>query len=411
MDFFSEKIFDKYDYSSLVYVTKRGFQSESLCLTFSRSDDDPDKLPDRYFITKDAPFLSSWMEILDYDVPGKDLMKKGYEVLKQLYDVFELDKADDDEKLRQLVSKADEKRILDMGKSALKILKDATKLSPIFFYIYTEVFSLITDYKFFYEDSDRKEAYTRSIRSGMKSLKESIDSLPVLYEKTRGFCSDIFLIDGETKYKVDTHEVYTVYQNFCKETGKEDFYSTPILESSKRAYTRPDGVEEFFKAFSWDEFYVKEFSEDDYSYGLESRAEELDSIEDYFKLGIQYMFSSGSVIRKCKLCGNYFRPKYYSSQDYCSRIYKNTTAPCNEYASRQSYKKRYANHPLNKEYTKAYNRYYGRVRRGVENFSSEIVEGLQNIHNDYLEKYENAKEADKEAILQEYIQKTKEFLG
>ena len=114
------------------------------------------------------------------------------------------------------------------------------------------------------------------------------------------------------------------------------------------------------------------------------------------------MLANGYLIRKCKLCGGYFKVRYYSNQEYCTRIYQDTSAPCNEYVSMMSYKKRYAEHPINKEYTMVYNRYYGRVSRGVEEFSNDVIEGLQTIHNEYYEKYEEAANEQKGFILEEY---------
>ena len=107
----------------------------------------------------------------------------------------------------------------------------------------------------------------------------------------------------------------------------------------------------------------------------------------------------------------YFRVKYTSSQEYCTRIYRDTSTTCNEYASRKSYKEKLFSHPIHTEFTKSYNRLYARIRRGKLPADTPLMDQLKALHDEYTEKYENTHQKDREAVWKEYIEKNKELLN
>ncbi len=102
--------------------------------------------------------------------------------------------------------------------------------------------------------------------------------------------------------------------------------------------------------------------------------------------------------------------KYTSTQEYCTRIYRDTSTTCNEYASRKSYKEKLFSHPIHTEFTKSYNRLYARIRRGKLPADTPLMNQLKALHDEYTEKYENTHQKDREAIWKEYIEKNKELL-
>ena len=95
----------------------------------------------------------------------------------------------------------------------------------------------------------------------------------------------------------------------------------------------------------------------------------------------------------------------------CTRLYGKTKATCNEYASRKSYKDRLFKHPIHTEFTKSYNRLYGRIRRGKLPEDTPLMDELKALHDEYYVKYENTHRQDREAVWWEYMQKNKELLG
>ena len=134
------------------------------------------------------------------------------------------------------------------------------------------------------------------------------------------------------------------------------------------------------------------------------------SFKQFLYLGIRQLLEDELVIKKCKLCGRYFRVKYTSNQEYCTRIYRDTSTTCNEYASRKSYKEKLFSHPIHTEFTKSYNRLYARIRRGKLSADTPLMEQLKALHDEYTEKYENTHKKDRETVWKEYIEKNKELL-
>lgn len=135
------------------------------------------------------------------------------------------------------------------------------------------------------------------------------------------------------------------------------------------------------------------------------------SFAQFLHIGLSIMMSGEIVIRKCKLCNGYFQTKHSSEQMYCSRIYKNTSATCSEVGVRKTYKEKLFQHPIHQEFTKSYNKLYGRIRRGKVPNDTPLMEQLKKLHDEYTEKYENTHKKDREAVWKEYIQKNKELLG
>ncbi|MCR5777459.1 MAG: DUF6076 domain-containing protein [Lachnospiraceae bacterium] len=408
MDIFSEKILDKYDLFSIDYLIKSNYRSESICLSFTKPDYTDEY---KYYYIKDASTLAAWLEFIGYDTPENNCFESGYKTIKKLEAILPLDYIGNNEKLSNMLKEADKQYYHDLCNKTLPIMKEAVETSPIFLSMYEQVFSILKNIKYAITESKHYENYARTISKELEYIKEIITYLPDLREKTRIFCEDVFMIDNSMGYKVDPNEIYSMYELYCAETEKENFYKTYILPSSKRSIMQPNESKKFFNSFSWKDFYMAYLEKSENPYGGDTILSHIDNIEDFFKAGIRYMFASKSVIRKCKLCGSYFKTRYSSGLEYCTRIYKNSSSSCNDYISRRSYKKRFSEHPINKEYTKAYNRLYGRIRRGKVASSDYDIEAMKEIHEKYYEKYEKAEESKKEDVLKEYIAANKEFLG
>ena len=135
------------------------------------------------------------------------------------------------------------------------------------------------------------------------------------------------------------------------------------------------------------------------------------SFSQFLHIGLSIMMSGEIVIRKCKLCNGYFQTKHSSDQMYCSRIYKNTSATCSEVGVRKTYKEKLFQHPIHQEFTKSYNKLYGRIRRGKVPNNTPLMDELKKLHDEYTEKYENTHKKDRETVWKEYIQKNNELLG
>ena len=64
-----------------------------------------------------------------------------------------------------------------------------------------------------------------------------------------------------------------------------------------------------------------------------------------------------------------------------------------------------------KEFTRAYNQLYGRIRRGKQPDGETVMEQLKAMHDEYTERHENTRKKEREAVWKEYIRKNKELLS
>ena len=155
--------------------------------------------------------------------------------------------------------------------------------------------------------------------------------------------------------------------------------------------------------------YLESFSDSMTDYNI--RSYPITSFAQFLHIGFSLMLSNGMVIRKCKLCNGYFQAKFSSDQMYCNRIYKNTSATCSEVGIRKTYKEKLFQHPIHQEFTKSYNKLYGRIRRGKIPKDTPLMDELKRLHDEYTEKYEHTRGKDREDVWKEYIQKNKDLLG
>ena len=75
------------------------------------------------------------------------------------------------------------------------------------------------------------------------------------------------------------------------------------------------------------------------------------------------------------------------------------------------YKDRLFKHPIHTEFTKSYNRLYGRIRRGKLPEDTPLMDELKALHDEYYMKYENTHRQNREAVWREYIEKNRELLA
>lgn len=289
-----------------------------------------------------------------------------------------------------------------MIESTLSSLKEAFDLRPALAYIYPfyfQVLKCLIDYQL--ERASSEE--TASILSiHLFSVWAEVENLQKEYECAREYCKAVFLTANEPGSFLSTENLASLYHAYCMESGKKDFsvdYDEQISLS-----TIPT------ESMSW-ESYLDSHKVQYRVSGEKTEQYILSSFIGFLRIGINYMISSDHVLRICKLCGGYFRIKYSSSQEYCTRFYGDTKAACNEYASRKFYKEKMFQHPIHQEFTKAYNKLYGRIRRGRLPADTPLMDQLKKLHDEYYNNYENIEHKDCEMVLKEYIEKNKELLA
>lgn len=397
----------KQDFSffPLVYRIKKSDYSESLMLTYS----DIDGNAHQEILESNRSMLSNWLEVLDYDTENKELLDKTFDLLLSSVHLFGI-KSDMPKDnlinaagnfLKDFVSNA----FSDIASSVLDILKECFDPHPVLAYLYPHYYALLHSLYLYTEKSCSYEETASLFSAKIAVLMQELLHLKSSYVQAREYTQSVFIEPYADNASVPSTTSAALYHSYCKMLNKSDFYMDafdfPIIEDYLKNILGNDTPtwSSYFDFFS-----EKLLDADTQDYHITSFAQ-------FLHIGLSIMMSGEIVIRKCKLCNGYFQTKHSSDQTYCSRIYKNTSATCSEVGVRKTYKEKLFKHPIHQEFTKSYNKLYGRIRRGKVPNDTPLMDQLKMLHDEYTEKYENTHKKDREAVWKEYIQKNKELLG
>lgn len=392
-------------FSPLVYSIKKSNYSESLLLTYI----DIDNNPHQEALGTNRSILSNWLEILDYDTETKENLDKTFDLLLSSIGLFGIKP---DIQKDKLINKIDnfikdfyDKAFSDVASSVLDILKECFDPHPVLAYLYPHYYALLHSLYLYAEKSCSYEETVSQFSAKITVLLQELLHLKSSYEQAREYTQSVFIEPYTDNASIQSTASAALYHSYCKMLNKSDFYMDafdfPINEDYLKNIFDNDTLawSSYFELFS-----KKLLDTDTQDYYITSFAQ-------FLHIGLSIMMSDEMVIRKCKLCNGYFQTKYSSDQMYCSRIYKNTSATCSEVGVRKTYKEKLFQHPIHQEFTKSYNKLYGRIRRGKVPNDTPLMDQLKKLHDEYTEKYENTYKKDRESVWKEYIQKNKELLG
>ena len=392
-------------FSPLVYRIKKSDYSESLILTYN----DIDNNPHQEALGTNRSILSNWLEILDYDTETKENLDKTFDLLLSSIGLFgikpDMQKDKLINKIDNFIKDFDDKAFSDVASSVLDILKECFDPHPVLAYLYPYYYALLHSLYLYAEKSCSYEETVSQFSAKITVLLQELLHLKSSYEQAREYTQSVFIEPYTDNASIQSAASAALYHSYCKMLNKSDFYMDafdfPINEDYLKNIFDNDtpAWSSYFELFS-----EKLLDTDTQEYYITSFAQ-------FLHIGLSIMMSGEMVIRKCKLCNGYFQTKHSSDQMYCSRIYKNTSATCSEVGVRKTYKEKLFQHPIHQEFTKSYNKLYGRIRRGKVPNDTPLMEQLKKLHDEYTEKYENTHKKDREAVWKEYIQKNKELLG
>lgn len=392
-------------FSPLVYSIKKSNYSESLLLTYN----DIDNNPHQEALGTNRSILSNWLEILDYDTETKENLDKTFDLLLSSIGLFgikpDIQKDKLINKIDSFIKDFDDKAFSDVASSVLDILKECFDPHPVLAYLYPHYYALLHSLYLYAEKSCSYEETVSQFSAKITVLLQELLHLKSSYEQAREYTQSVFIEPYTDNASVPSTTSAALYHSYCKMLNKSNFYMDafdfPINEDYLKNIfdNNTPAWSSYFELFS-----KKLLDTDTQDYHITSFAQ-------FLHIGLSIMMSGEMVIRKCKLCNGYFQAKHSSDQMYCSRIYKNTSATCSEVGVRKTYKEKLFQHPIHQEFTKSYNKLYGRIRRGKIPNDTPLMEQLKKLHDEYTEKYENTHKKDREAVWKEYIQKNKELLG
>lgn len=394
----------EFSFSPFIYSIKKSDYSESLILSYTGTDGNVQQ----EILGGNRSMLSNWMEILDYDTEDKETLGKTFDLL--ISSIYLLGIQPDTQKdnfethIDNFIKSFESNTFSDVASSVLDILKECFDPHPVLTYLYPHYYALLHT---LYLYAAKKCAYG-DIRSQfaekMSVLLQELPHLKSAYEQAREYTQSVFIEPYAENASIPCTTSAALYHSYRKILNKSNFYmgtfDFPIAEDYLENIlgTKTPSWKSYFGSFS-----EKLLDADTQTYPITSFAQ-------FLHIGLSIMMSGEMVIRKCKLCNGYFQTKHSSDQMYCSRIYKNTSATCSEVGVRKTYKEKLFQHPIHQEFTKSYNKLYGRIRRGKVPNDTPLMDELKRLHDEYTEKYENTHKQDRETIWKEYIQKNKELL-
>ncbi len=402
MNLYSQDIIkNDFHFSVATYGINRRTHEETLSSTYDYKN--THKNGTAYFIKK-AAIHTGIMEILDYDMPEKESAIVAFEKLKSVLPLLGIDCPFDKETFNLYCCEHIPKDIETSAGQIMPILQSCFEEHPALSYLYP-LFHMVM--RSCYQQAG-KSADAELLQTA-KLLSEEVNNLETLYTQARDYLDEVIVAPSKQGLQLPSSAIAEIYHSYCLYASKQDFQSDALstMELKNNFLSDIRAQKDSCNTQNWTE-YLNHASNliTDNAIGKYP----ITSFKQFLCIGIRLLLEDELVIKKCRLCNGYFRVKYTSNQEYCTRIYRDTSTTCNEYASRKSYKEKLFSHPIHTEFTKSYNRLYARIRRGKLPADTPLMDQLKALHDEYTEKYENTHQKDREAIWKEYIEKNKELL-
>lgn len=402
MNLYSQDIIkNDFHFSVATYGINRRTHEETLSSTYDYKN--THKNGTAYFIKK-AAIHTGIMEILDYDMPEKESTIVAFEKLKSVLPLLGIDCPFDKETFNLYCCENIPKDIETSAGQIMPILQSCFEEHPALSYLYP-LFHMVM--RSCYQQAGKSA--DAGLLQCAKLLSEEVNNFETLYTQARNYLDEVIIEPSKQGLQLPSSAIAEIYHSYCLYASKQDFQSDALstMELKNNFLSDIRAQKDSCNTQNWTE-YLNHASNliTDNAIGKYP----ITSFKQFLCIGIRLLLEDELVIKKCRLCNGYFRVKYTSNQEYCTRIYRDTSTTCNEYASRKSYKEKLFSHPIHTEFTKSYNRLYARIRRGKLPADTPLMEQLKALHDEYTEKYENTHQKDREAVWKEYIEKNKELL-
>ena len=402
MNLYSQDIIkNDFYFSVATYGINRRTHEETLSSTYDYKN--THKNGTAYFIKK-AAIHTGIMEILDYDMPEKESAIVAFEKLKSVLPLLGIDCPFDKETFNLYCCEHIPKDIETSAGQIMPILQSCFEEHPALSYLYP-LFHMVM--RSCYQQAGKSA--DAGLLQCAKLLSEEVNNFETLYTQARNYLDEVIIEPSKQGLQLPSSAIAEIYHSYCLYASKQDFQSDALstMELKNNFLSDIRAQKDSCNTQNWTE-YLNHASNliTDNAIGKYP----ITSFKQFLCIGIRLLLEDELVIKKCRLCNGYFRVKYTSNQEYCTRIYRDTSTTCNEYASRKSYKEKLFSHPIHTEFTKSYNRLYARIRRGKLPADTPLMDQLKALHDEYTEKYENTHQKDREAVWKEYIEKNKELL-
>ena len=402
MNIYNESfIKENFNIISINYAIKKDGHSESFYMEYEGGKSGKKK--SKHYFSHNDPLFFAWMKVLDYDTPASESGTDIFSTLNRTGELLPLH-AEDSSVISDFLNSLSSESLSELTKELFTILKNAINKRVALCIFYPYYYKVFQDMYNYIDAQSEAPDFVLHFTAHLTELAKELDSLETVYRAARTYCEAVFLTLNTPDIGIGSDKIAAIYRTYCRSHGISDFIEESMLNpysGSSKESSSDLGWEEYLKIHK-DDYLDRESNQGIYS---------LYHFSEIITIGINLMLDSQSVLRKCKLCGGYFRIKFSSSQECCTRMYKDTKAACNEYASRKSYKDKLFRHPIHQEFTKAYNKLYGRIRRGKVPADTPLMDQLKALHDEYADKYDNTHHKEREIVWKEYIEKNKKLLA
>ena len=398
-DLFSVKMTEHSQADTLI-ETNTSKHTESMTISFFNIMDI--RKPIYLSIMEDVPQDHIWMSLLDFDMPDSPKTLDAFKYIEEAFitarSYFKEIKTDrkNVQALEFDLSLLDDRK--KVTKEILAIMKKAIEIKPAIGYLYPGIFNMLSGLRLFEMRPREDNASDTGIisLSDYRSYKRELSSFRETYAQARDAIYNIFIRPEELGIHTFSMNTAKLYQIYASQHNIEMFMDHPSSLMDMNAGSDS----------SWDDFLKEGLKKLEQNYTETTNL----TLREIVRKGIKSMTDSNMLIRKCTLCGGYFKARVTSPQKCCSRLYRNTKTTCYEYASRKSYKDRVKEHPVYQEYLKSYNRLYARIRRNTVPADTTLADQLKDLREEYYKIYDSADPKDRTEVLEEYRNKNKELL-
>ena len=388
-------------FAPLVYNIRKSDYSESLMLPYTDKDGAAHQEP----LGTSRSMLSNWMAIMNYDTEDKETPDKAFDLLISSVKLLGIGENHSVDGIEDFIKGIDSGTFSDTASSVLDILKECFDPYPVLAYLYPRYYTLLRLLCLYSEKILPLQETISRFTAQINALSDELLNIKPSYEQAKEYTRSVLIEQYAEAASIPSTASAALYHSYCKASNRHDYY----MEACDFP-TAGDYLESAFGSDSpsWNDYFTafsKNLSDADV------QQYDITTFAQFIHIGLSLTLSNEMVIRKCKLCNGYFQIRHSSEQMYCSRIYKNSSATCSEVGVRRTYKEKLFQHPIHQEFTKSYNKLYGRIRRGKLSSDTPLMDALKKLHDEYTEKYENTHKKDRETVWREYIQKNKELLG
>lgn len=227
----------------------------------------------------------------------------------------------------------------------------------------------------------------------ISKAKTNLDNITTTYAMMKDFIYWSLIFHNEIGEVISPKKSVRMLEFYLNETNKDNIFLKYLFKNtigflqsdlcSTQADFMKSCLEDLSVSVSWE-------INGDISYDHE------------FSDTLNYIIDNDQILSKCPNCERYFLKKYTSTATYCTNLFLDTKANCQEYAARTKYQSKLYSNPIQAEYYLVRKRKAIKVKRGSLSESEAKLDDLYLLRDKYLELYNSCLEQEREEITAQF---------